>query len=482
MNSDFLMGGMMALAAFNFLIFLNTKDRGYLYYSLFLILFYPYFYFLGFADRLDDFFLPNYLSFFLDINVVCIAISFSAFTRVFLGLKSYPLGQRFMDFTNILLVLIVLLHYVWHNVGNYFVDSFNQYCYIFKNALNIVILAYLIGVFIFSIWVYFKGFSAAKFFVLANVSSFVGICAKILGKDTLEVFPDFTQGNLWMQTGLFVQSVLFSMALADKINLLRRQVLAEQAQKAELERKKLEEIAQITATKNEELAQKVTERTQQLTESNQELLALSEELRTSLDQKQVLLKEIHHRVKNNLQIISSLLNLQTQHISDEKTLAAIKEGQNRVISMALVHQKLYQNENLARVEVGDFLQPLLQHLHDSFQGDNKRISYELKSVETWLDVDTIIPIGLIANEWVSNAYKYAFVDRDSGHIEVIFQTTGKMGVLSVRDNGVGKLQDLESNKSSLGLKLVRMLSSQIQGTTEVEGSGTGLCFRLTFVL
>jgi two-component sensor histidine kinase len=216
-----------------------------------------------------------------------------------------------------------------------------------------------------------------------------------------------------------------------------------------------------------------------LAEQKEEIQAMNERLKESLDEKEVLLKEIHHRVKNNLQIISSLLNLQGHNIADESVKEAVKEGQSRVKSMALIHQTLYQSDRLARIGFQNYLEQLVGFLASSY--DVQGIKTSINAYEITLDIDTAIPLGLIVNELVSNAFKYAFDGSDQGTIEVSITDLEKDGyLLTVADNGKGLPADLDISKSkSLGLKLVNILTRQLKGRLTVK-SENGTIFEISF--
>lgn len=185
----------------------------------------------------------------------------------------------------------------------------------------------------------------------------------------------------------------------------------------------------------------------------------------SLSEKELLLKEIHHRVKNNLQVISSLLDLQARGIEDENALSVFLEGQNRVKAMSLIHQRLYQNENLASIGFKDYAVQLVKELEGVYrpQADIKCHVNAKGPVD--FDIDTAIPLGLILNELISNAYKYAFEGRIDGEINISI-TEGEEGgfQMIVEDNGIGLPLDFNFQKAkSLGLRLVRRLSKQLYG-------------------
>ncbi|MGD8352833.1 MAG: histidine kinase dimerization/phosphoacceptor domain -containing protein, partial [Pseudomonadota bacterium] len=195
-----------------------------------------------------------------------------------------------------------------------------------------------------------------------------------------------------------------------------------------------------------------------------------ENLRSSVMEKEVLLQEIHHRVKNNLQVISGLLDLQSYHITDAKSKEIYKESQNRVITMALIHEELYQARDLARVDYGIYIRNLAGNLFKSYAVDPEKVKLELDVEDVQLVVDTAIPCGLIINELVSNALKHAFPGDREGKVQIIFKLLddGRYH-LEVRDNGVGIPGDFDMVKTpSLGLHLVTVLVSQLAGDMEIK--------------
>jgi len=204
-------------------------------------------------------------------------------------------------------------------------------------------------------------------------------------------------------------------------------------------------------------------------------------IRDSMAEKEILLKEIHHRVKNNLQVISGLLNLQSHYVRDEDVKAIFKESQNRVKTMALIHEELYQARDLASVVFSDYIRTLVKNLFTSYIIDPDALSLELDLDDVNMVVDTAIPCGLILNELVSNSLKHAFPGGRHGTIKVRFVSNGeKRYTLSVADDGVGFPKDLDVFRiKSLGLKLVSLLVEQLGGTIELERKG-GARFTVSF--
>lgn len=189
----------------------------------------------------------------------------------------------------------------------------------------------------------------------------------------------------------------------------------------------------------------------------------------SLDEKEILIREIHHRVKNNLQFISSLLGLQSEHVSDDTALGALQEGQDRVQSMALIHQNLYQEENLTGVEVKAYFVKLIRNLFDSYNIRKGSIDLKLDISPLNLDVDTVIPIGLIVNELISNSLKYAFSDVQKGIISVSLMEANNQLVLKVEDNGKGISNSaLNALGDSFGYRLIHVLKDQLHATLDIN--------------
>lgn len=226
--------------------------------------------------------------------------------------------------------------------------------------------------------------------------------------------------------------------------------------------------------KNRELA-----RLNEMMESDIELRVA--QIRASLQEKDILLKEIHHRVKNNMQIISSLLSLQADRAADSATQICFRDVRDRVHSMALVHEKLYQSEDFARVEFADYTHTLMQDLLQIYAKVLPPVQLRLDLRPTVLPVDIAVPFGLIVNELATNTLKHAFGSRSAGEISVQLWTddSGKVH-FRFADNGVGMAQPLSWSKvNSFGLRLVSMLTQQIGAQIEVQ-SEQGTSFHLSF--
>ncbi|MDO9035380.1 MAG: histidine kinase dimerization/phosphoacceptor domain -containing protein [Methanoregula sp.] len=206
---------------------------------------------------------------------------------------------------------------------------------------------------------------------------------------------------------------------------------------------------------NEELERRIKERTEQIN--------------ASLEEKEVLLREIHHRVNNNLQILISLLTLQSRYITDEKTLTAIRESRNRIQAMALVHEKLYRSGNIAKIGLDEYVRFLGASLFQFYAIPKKEITFTTDIPDVFIDLNTAIPVGLILNELISNSLKHAFSNGRNGEISVAISRQDHSLTIIIKDTGMGIPQDFDwRNTGSLGLRLVISLVEQLDGSIELD--------------
>jgi len=195
-------------------------------------------------------------------------------------------------------------------------------------------------------------------------------------------------------------------------------------------------------------------------------------LKASLNEKEVLLREIHHRVKNNLQVISSLLKLQARHIGDEQYRFTFLESQNRLESMVLIHELLYRSKDLAKIDLNGYINRLVNLLLSCFGISRGQVSFETEVAPVSMSVDTAIPCGLITNELVSNCLMHAFPDGRSGKVRIFLGSDDKGFHLSVSDDGIGLPLELDFNSAqTLGLRLVHTLVKQLQGDVRIDRAG-----------
>jgi two-component sensor histidine kinase len=204
---------------------------------------------------------------------------------------------------------------------------------------------------------------------------------------------------------------------------------------------------------------------------------------SALKEKEVLLKEIHHRVKNNLQVISSLLNLQSKGITDEHAKQVLEDGKERIQAIALIHHRLYQNEVLSYITMQDYLPDLINQLKRTYVSDEKHIRTNIETNEVRISMDTAVPLGLIVCEMITNAYKHAFQGRDTGEIKVELKPSSNASYfeLTIEDNGVGIKEGINFPlEGSLGAEIITALSEQLNGELFLTSSEEGTKFKLIF--
>ncbi len=239
----------------------------------------------------------------------------------------------------------------------------------------------------------------------------------------------------------------------------------------------------------DELEQRVKERTVELSKSNEALKQeieerklAEEQIEASLKEKEVLLREIHHRVKNNMQVIISLLRLQADKIENKKYADMFKDSQNRIKSMSLIHEKLYQTQDFANIDFGEHVESLVNGLFVSHGIDTNKVKLNIDIKDVSLDLENAIPCGLIINELVSNSLKYAFPQGREGNISIALRPFNEDELeLKVSDDGVGISEDLDIEQTdTMGLTLVKVLAGhQLDGKIELTRS-KGTQFKIKF--
>ncbi len=215
---------------------------------------------------------------------------------------------------------------------------------------------------------------------------------------------------------------------------------------------------------------------------NTEIAELNRTREASLQERNTLLKEIHHRVKNNLQVITSLLSLQSSFVEEADTKGLLRYSQYRIKSMAMIHEMLYQSDNLSRINYGDYLHNLIATLIQSMKGSNSGVHLELEADAIFLNVDTSIPLGLMINEIITNSLKYGFRNRRDGLLTISLRKLSYPGfLLKIGDNGEGFPEEITfRNTKSLGLKLIHKLVLQLKGNIEKDSSKPGTHYIVTF--
>lgn len=205
-----------------------------------------------------------------------------------------------------------------------------------------------------------------------------------------------------------------------------------------------------------------------------------ENVEASLNEKEILLSEIHHRVKNNMAVISGLLELQSGYFEDEHSRSLFEQSRNRIQSMALIHDKLYHHETFARIDFNAYCQELINFIKSSYNNSRSQIEFTLSCTDVFIDIKNAVPCGLILNELISNAYKHAFKDRDNGEIKIVCTKMGGKFTMMVSDNGIGfDAPSIIEKPVSLGLTLISALVQQVNGNIKVANKN-GTTYYISF--
>jgi two-component sensor histidine kinase/sensor domain CHASE-containing protein len=320
-----------------------------------------------------------------------------------------------------------------------------------------------------------KGYTTIRFVLIATLASAVAVLIVmlfLLQRSILEPITNLTYHALSVGYSGDL-SVRIPMHRADEIGVLAMgfDEMVTKLRKIQegLETRVRQRTVDLTAV-NEKLEQEVLERKR-----------AEEKIKASLKEKEVLLKEIHHRVKNNLQVVSSMLKIQSGYSQDRKTVDMFRESQNRVRSIALIHEMLYHSKNLSKIDFSVYIQPITTHLMRTYGVDPSRIKLNINVEDVFLDLDSAIPCGLIINELFSNALKHAFPEGRAGEVKIdLFQDRNREFTLLISDNGVGLPRGMNfKDTDSLGLQLVDALVDQLDAAIAFEGI-VGTTFRITF--
>jgi two-component system, sensor histidine kinase PdtaS len=219
-----------------------------------------------------------------------------------------------------------------------------------------------------------------------------------------------------------------------------------------------------------------------LQKQNDDITQQQEIVNTALKEKELLLKEIHHRVKNNLQIVSSLLSLQSKNMTDEKAKYAIFEAKERISAIALIHQKLYSDKTFATIDMNTYLEDLILQLSNSYNDKKEHIKINLKSSNVVLGIDTVVPLGLILCELITNAFKYAFVNKSEGNLKLeINHGEDDSYILTVKDDGSGMAENFSFLESkTLGVEIITALTEQLDGKLSYKSDSNGTTIKVKF--
>lgn len=415
-------GAMMILGIYNLFIFFFTRDISYLFYFLYVIgVCAHHFIYVG----VSNVYLLNQTWIFYIITFASLLTSFpifalALFTKTFVYTKQYPNLDKILNVFIIILPISVVLFTV--------TDEFNK----FRNLLPILLMIYLLGI---TFYAALKRNRQARFIMVG----WFAICLAVLFMflSSSGIFNIFEYISYYIEISLLFEATIFSIALAYRIK---------QLQEEKIEANKELIIQKENETKKLEI--QVEEKTAHLG--------------IALEEKQLLLKELHHRVKNNMQTIVSLIRLQKDKVKEDKVQDVLITIQNRISAMSHLHELLFKQENSTHVDTYEYFDLMIEGIRDSYHND-LNINLDIKSK---LKMDEGIYCGLILNELITNSFKYAFPKKD-GTIEVSLKQENGRYILFVGDDGIG--YDSKNNIPSLGMTLVSALAKkQLKGDIEVN--------------
>jgi two-component sensor histidine kinase len=434
-----LLGALICMAIYNLFLFFSLREFSYLLYVLALIsTILTQGYLVGFFIRYLSPESPEF-SFRIPVYVMATTCIFSTwFALEFLGLKKKDDWMYYILLVSIFIPLFTIGLEVLQ------LDYLSRKITVIENLL----LAFII--YISSVYCLVKGKKIALYFNIAWTLYLIGVV--LYGLNKVGVIPANQYTEYFAHVGSFIEVIVLSFALGHKYNLVRME-------KEKLERQSREELEELVKIQ-------------------------TTELEASLEEKEVLLKEIHHRVKNNLQIVISLLDLQVASAKSSKNKQALVQSKSRVYSMSLIHQKLYQSNNFARINIKNYLEELFFYVKKTYTYIKSPIQYSVHIEEVELSLTQAVPLGLIVNELLTNSLKYGVQEgKKDNHIKLSVQLKKDHLELIVADSGEGfEAQEKGDIKSSLGLFLINSLNRQLRGKVERYFEAELFTTKLTFQL
>lgn len=417
-------GAMIILALYNLFLFLFTKDISYIFYVLYILsISFHHIIYIGILNiyMLNAISIEHLVQYATYISALP-AIALAFFIKYFIQVKQYPLLNKILNIYLLAFPFLLSIFIV--------TDEFNKY----RNIFSLLLIIYLFAVVIYAAYrrnrqAYFVLFGK---FIILSVALFMYLSSVGL----LDIFGAFPY---YIESALIIEALVFSIALADRIRQL----------KLDNDDAKLKLIAQEKDEKNK-LAEQVAYKTN--------------DLKIALNEKNLLLKELNHRVKNNMQTIVSLIRLQADELEDEKLQNSFLTIENRINAMSHLHELLYKQDDISHVNAYEYFSILIDEVRDSYDA-NVVINLD---IQTPLKMEKAIYCGLILNELISNAFKYAFANA-KGEIQVKLLKKENLNKLIIQDNGIGYIKKEDSN--TLGLLLVdTLVKEQLNGTIKTDSS------------
>lgn len=450
-------GIMFIMVFYSIFIYFSIKDKSYLYYVLYILLFlYLQLNDLGYTYKY--LFYNHPIGYDLGIKIIpsLTSIAVILFIRSFLKTnKNIPILDNGLNY--IIVIFILLLGFGFNNQNNG----------LFFTLLNLLTLSFALYLLAIGIVLTIKKVFLAKYFLLAWSIFLVSII--LVNLSNLDLLPYFEITDHSLEIGSVIEIFLLSLALAQRINVLRKESETSQNRALRL----AEEKKNIIENQNQVLEELVQNRTKELEFQNKIISAKNEE-------KSIMMREIHHRVKNNLQMINSMVRLQTRYHHKDNTIDSLKEIENRILTMALLHEKMYQSENLVSINIKDYITEVLIDLLKIDKSD-KNINYTIKAPEINLKNETVLYIGLLINELITNSLKHSFNNREDGWLYIdLIQKEENNYIINVSNNG--EKIDIEKYNSSntLGHRLINNFIKQLNGSLNIQCNEDITTFSIEF--
>lgn len=385
------------------------------------------------------------------IGSVIVISGFLLFTKKYLELeKNFPKWNRFLNY----ILFFFLITETLHISGEHF--SWIEPNSIVVKLSNLIFLFILTVILIIAFKCYAKKTPESPYFLKAL---FIPIIL-MLGQVVSLLFTSNNTGlTILPNLALLSITITFAIALVAKVNLIKDELSTEK-----IEKQSIIAINEIEKERNLRLEEKI--------EYNKNEVAAAQHIK-------LLMKELHHRVKNNLQIVSSLLSLQSFRIKDQEAKDAIQEGQHRIEAMSLIHQKLYIQDAITQVNIREFITDIAESLMQSYGYDNDNFNLQIQVEEELLDVDKAIPLSIIINELITNAFKYAYFTIKYPALMISFYKQSAQATISIADNGVGIDTKNWNDNSGYGKELIQTFTEQLEGTLTLD-INNGTTFKIIF--
>jgi len=431
--------GMLLLLSFMYSIFIRSKDKIYIHYALYLfaiLVFFTYQYgILGDAFSMFKLVPPAWFWIFSDF----ISITYLYFSQSFLDMKKKdPLLHRVFNFGIYLVASMVVIETI-----SYLFEIDALHSVWFKGP----VIAFQIIIFPFIFYRVYKQKTILGWLFLASL---IIVSVASMAGQVASTFKSVSSTNFILQSATLIDAFIFSIGIAIRFGISNKE--KQQIQSDLISQLKINE--KIQEQNAAQLETKVIERTEALNKRNRD--------------NELLIKEIHHRVKNNLQVVSSLLNIAERKISDGNAKQPFRDSANRINSMGLIHSFLYQNENFSDIDLKKYIQQLTDLLADSFRTKYPRIQILLEVGPVKLDMDSAIEIGLIINELVTNSLKHGVYENDKPVINLSMQQERSKLNLQVKDNGLSKGNQKINFETSFGMRMIAALTKKLNGTMNIQ--------------